>query len=65
MAGAIAERQHAEDHQRGDLDDVDGDVDGRGSAAPLAAIQATKKEKTTATSAMNIGPGLEPLMTLG
>ena len=33
--------------------------------APLEAIQATKKEKTTATSAMKTGPGLEPLMKLG
>ncbi len=33
--------------------------------APFDAIHATKNEKTTATSAMNTGPGFEPLMNVG
>ncbi len=33
--------------------------------APRCAIAATRKVKTTATNAMKIGPGLEPLMKLG
>ncbi len=33
--------------------------------APFEAIQATKKEKRTATRPMKTGPGLEPLMKLG
>ena len=33
--------------------------------APLEAIHATKKEKTTATIAMKSNPGLEPLMKVG
>ncbi len=33
--------------------------------APFCAIQATKNENTTATRAMNTGPGLEPLRKVG
>ena len=35
MIGAIAQREDAEEDQRGDLYDVDGDVDGGGSASAL------------------------------
>ncbi len=35
MIGAIAQRQYAEDNQRRDLHDVDGQVDGRRSTSAL------------------------------
>ena len=45
MASAISDGQYAEDKQRGDLNHVDGQVDGRGSTRALRCNPADKDRK--------------------
>ena len=65
MVDAIAKGQHAEDDQRGDLHDVDGDVDGRGCARALLRDPRHEEREDDRDQRHEDGPGLEPLMKVG
>ncbi len=58
MADAIADGQHAEDHQRGDLNHVDGQVDGGGSARALAGDPADEEREDNRNQRHEERPGI-------
>ncbi len=65
MVGAIAKGQHAENDQRGNLDNIDGHVDRRGCAGALLCDPGHEEREDDRDQPMKTGPGLRAADEVG